>query len=286
VRIWYQSYVDYENGKTYWDRLRKHLETVVDPGTTVDIKGITPHDSYAHALVEMRCAREVICNAVRAEREGYDAFVIGHFQDAGLYEARSAVGIPVVALGEASMLYSCQLGQRSGIVTINTRYIPWFHHQIRKYGLERRVSGVHAMRFEPGQILKAYESQQLADEVARLFAEQARPLVASGVDVLIPGGGIPMLLFSAIRGHAVDGAPVINGIPIVVKMAEMAVKLRRLSGLGVSRVSDYIQPPIEILEEFLTHPKGLGGRRPPHVPSPSDLGMRVAIQTPAACARP
>jgi Asp/Glu/hydantoin racemase len=89
VRIWYQSFVDYENGKTYWDRLRKHLEAVVDPGTTVDIKGITPHDSYAHALVEMRCAREVICNAVRAEREGYDAFVIGHFQDAGLYEARS-----------------------------------------------------------------------------------------------------------------------------------------------------------------------------------------------------
>ncbi len=105
MRIWYQSYVDYENGKTYWDRLRKHLEAVVDPGTTVDIKGITPHDSYSHALVEMRCAREVICNAVRAEREGYDAFVIGHFQDAGLYEARSAVGIPVVALGEASMLY-------------------------------------------------------------------------------------------------------------------------------------------------------------------------------------
>ena len=49
MRIWYQSYVDYENGKTYWDRLRKHLEAVLDPGTTVDIKGITPHDSYAHA---------------------------------------------------------------------------------------------------------------------------------------------------------------------------------------------------------------------------------------------
>jgi hypothetical protein len=138
VRIWYQSYVDYENGRTYWDRLRAHLAAVVDPETTVDIKGITPHDSYAHALVEMRCAREVICNAVRAEREGYDAFVIGHFQDAGLYETRSAVSIPVVALGEASMLYSCQLGQRIGIVTINTRYIPWFHHQIKKYGLERR----------------------------------------------------------------------------------------------------------------------------------------------------
>ena len=25
MRIWYQSYVDYENGKIYWDRLRAHL---------------------------------------------------------------------------------------------------------------------------------------------------------------------------------------------------------------------------------------------------------------------
>ena len=61
------------------------------------------------------------------------------------------------ALGEASMLYACQLGQRTGIVTINPRFIPWFHHQIGKYGLEKRVTGVHAMTFEPGQILKAYE---------------------------------------------------------------------------------------------------------------------------------
>jgi Asp/Glu/hydantoin racemase len=257
MRIWYQSFVDYEHGKTYWDRLGAHLKSIVDPGTEVDIKGITPHDSYAHPLVEMRCAREVICNAVRAEREGYDAFVIGHFQDAGLYEARSVVKIPVVSLGEGSMLYSCQLGQNIGIITINPRFIPWHQHQIIKYGLERRVTGVHAMQFEPGQILKAYESQKLADEVAHLFHDQGKPLVARGCDVLIPGGGIPMLLFASIRDHVVDGAPVVNGIPIVVKMAETAVKLRRLSGLGVSRVSDYIQPPPEVIEEFMTHPKGL-----------------------------
>lgn len=42
----------------------------------------------SHGLLHrplLQRAREVICNAVRAEREGYDAFVIGHFQDAGLY---------------------------------------------------------------------------------------------------------------------------------------------------------------------------------------------------------
>jgi allantoin racemase len=60
-----------------------------------------------------------------------------------------------------------------------------------------------------------------------------------------------------LQGHSVEGAPVINGIPIVVKLAETAVKLRRLTGLGVSRVSDFVKPPAEIIEEFRSHPKGL-----------------------------
>ena len=257
MKIWYQSYVDYEHGAEYWDELRKHLDAIIDPGTEIDIKGITPHDNYAHAIVEFRCAREVICNAVKAEREGYDAFIIGHFQDAGLYEARSVVDIPVLGMGEASMLHSCQLGQRSGIVTINRRFIPWFHHQIGKYGLKERVTGVHAMDFEPGQILSAFGSDERLEGVRALFEAQAKPLVAQGVDVLIPGGGIPMLLFSQLNDHRVDGAPVINGIPIVVKMAEMAVKLRQMTGLGISRTSDYVKPPLEIIEEFMAHPKGL-----------------------------
>lgn len=257
MKIWYQSYVDYENGATYWDELRKHLNDITDEGTEIVVHGITPHDSYAHPIVEFRCAREVICNAIQAEREGYDAFIIGHFQDAGLYEARSVVDIPVVALGEASMLYSCQLGQKLGIVTINTRYIPWFHHQIGKYGLRERVTGVHAMSFEPGQILAAFGSEERLAEVERLFQEQGKPLVAQGVDVIIPGGGIPMLLLSQRPGINIAGAPIVNGIPIAVKMAEMAVKLGKISGLGVSRSADFIKPPPEVIQEFMTNPKGL-----------------------------
>jgi Asp/Glu/hydantoin racemase len=257
MKIWYQSYVDEEHGAIYGQHLREHLDAIVDKGTQVDIKGISPHDSYAHPIVEFRCAREVICNAVQAEREGYDAFVIGHFQDAGLYEARSVTDLPVISLGEASMLYACQLGQRSGIVTINPRFIPWFHHQIGKYGLGERVTGVHAMSFQPGQMLEAFGDGNKTEQVRKLFADQGAPLVEQGVDVLIPGGGIPMLLFSGFKDHNINGAPVLNGISITVKMAEMAVKLKLATGLGVSRTSDYVKPPPEVLEEFMTHPKGL-----------------------------
>ena len=257
MKLWYQSYVDYENGAAYWDALKAHLDDIVDEGTEVHIKGITPFDSYAHAVVEWRCAREMIVNAVAAERAGYDAFIVGHFQDSGLYEVRSMVNIPVIALGEATMLYACQLGQRSGLVTMNRRFIPGHQHQIRKYGLEHRVTGVHAMTFEPGQILAAIGNAEKLSNVKALFEEQGRALVEAGCDILIPAGGIPMLAFSGIKDHRVGHAPVINGIPIVVKMAEMAVKLRQMTGLGVSRVSDYVKAPDHVIEEFLTHPKGL-----------------------------
>lgn len=257
MKIWYQSYVDYENGKSYWDALGEHLDDSSDKNTQIDIRGITPFDSYAHPLVEFRCAREMICNAVQAEKEGYDAFIVGHFQDAGLYEARTVVDIPIIALGEATMLYSCQLGQRLGIVTINPRFIPWFHHQIAKYGLKERVTGVHSMTFEPGQILNAYGSEEKAEAVKLLFEEQGIPLVKAGIDVIIPGGGIPMLLFSKFNNHNIDMAPVINGIPITVKMAEMAVSLKRQTGQGISRTSDYVKAPNHVINEFLTNPKGL-----------------------------
>jgi hypothetical protein len=49
----------------------------------------------------------------------------------------------------------------------------------------------------------------------------------------------------------------VNGIPIRGEDGGDPVKLRRLSGLGVSRVSDFVKPPAEIIEEFMTHPKGL-----------------------------
>jgi allantoin racemase len=257
MKIWYQSYVDEENGADYWARLRPHLAESSMLDSEIVVHGITPFDSYAHPLVEFRCAREMICNAIRAEREGYDAFIVGHFQDAGLYEARSAVDIPVIALGEATMLQACQMGQRIGIVTINPRFIPWFHHQIGKYGLRERIVGVDSMVFEPGQILAAYGDAEKAEEVRRLFEGQARPLVQKGIEVLIPGGGIPMLLFSEFHDHNVDTAPVLNGIPIAVKMAEMAVSLKRQTGQGVSRTGDYVRAPGHVIEEFLSHPKGL-----------------------------
>ena len=255
MKLWYQSYVDDELGGIYLDRLKAHLDDVRAGHTTVDVIGLTPPDSYAHPVVEFRCARQVVKNAVQAERDGYDAFLVGHIQDSGLWEARAMVDIPVLGLGESLFLHACTLGMNIGIVTINPRFVPGFYHQIRKYALEHRVRGVHAMRFEndfqPGDFMRGFESPSTYEAVKAAFVRQAEPLVADGMEVIVPGGGIPMLLFARERDFHVAGAPVLNGIPILLKSTELAVELKRLNGTTVSRTADFAKPPPEIIQEFL-----------------------------------
>lgn len=255
IRIWYQSYLDTDSGGAYWNKLAAHLASVAEGTTQIDIHGISPPDSFAHPIMEWRCAREMICNAVQAERAGYDAFIVGHFQDAGLYEARATVDIPVLGLGETSMFHACQLGQRLGLVTFKPAYIPWFHHQIARYGLKERIAAIHPMPVDASLIDAAMRSEARPQELYRHFEVQVQPLLAQGADVLIPTGGGPMMLMGGLK--QVGGAPLVDGTLIAVKMAEVAVKLKRLTGLSTSRVGEFAKAPPHVIQEFLTHPKGL-----------------------------
>lgn len=255
IRIWYQSFVDEENGGTYWNRLRAHVSGIAEPTTTIDINGITPYDSYVHPLVEWRCGREMISNAIRAEREGYDAFIVGHFQDTGLYEAKAAVDIPVIGLGEASMLYACTLGQRIALVSLKHGYEPWFRHQIAKYGLQSRVVGMHRLHIEAELYAAAWTDPEKTKALYDALRPQLEAIVAEGAEVLIPSGGGPATLLSSIG--RISDAPVLDGVAVAIKMAETAVSLRDLSGLAVSRSGEFRQAPGAVIEEFLAHPRGL-----------------------------
>jgi len=123
ARIWYQSFVHPIEQKPYIERLQAYLDEAASPGMTFEVHGLDPPDRHFHPLTEFRCAAQTIRNALEAERAGYDAFVIGHFQEPGLLEVRGAVDIPVIGLGEASMLAALSMGRRLGLVTIDPAFV-------------------------------------------------------------------------------------------------------------------------------------------------------------------
>jgi allantoin racemase len=252
ARIWYQSFVDPAEQRPYIARLEEYLKGYADPSVCFEVHGISPPDRYLNPLTEFRCAAQVIRNAIQAEQQGYDAFVIGHFQEPGLIECRTALEMPVIGLGEATMLYACTLGRTFGLVTINPVFIPWHRDQIIRLGLSGRAIGVRAIDTQVATYMQAFQEEKVYAQVKEEFCREVLPLVDEGAEVIIPAGGLPMLLFAREKNFTVRGAVVLNGIAVIAAMAELALKLFRQTGIAVSRKGMFAKALPEAIQEFLT----------------------------------
>jgi allantoin racemase len=110
---------------------------------------------------------------------------------------------------------------------------------------------VRAIKVDLPGFMSAFTNEADYSKVRANFVDQVRPLVAAGAEVIIPAGGLPMLLFARERPFLIDGALVLNGIAVVAKAAEMALSLHRLTGSVVSRRGSYAKASPEAIEEFL-----------------------------------
>jgi len=254
-RIWAQGATDQVGHRNYLVQLLPHIKACTDPDFEIEFKTMTPSITTVHALSEFRFSREVIRGAIQAEREGYDVFFMNHFQDVGLYEARAVVKIPVLGLGEATLLHACTMGRKLGLLAINPAFIPAHNDQIYRYGLQQRTAGIRSLVANISDYMEAFTSPAKKSELQAIFEREARRLIDDGADVIVPTGGIPMMLFGNEPDANIDGAPIVNGVTVVIKAAEMAVKLKRLGLPVASRIpqSGFALPSTLTLEEFLHH---------------------------------
>ena len=247
-KIWFQGATDRVHMAPYIGKVEAHLKEILEPNFSATFHTTTPPATTTHAITEFRIARNLIRNAVEAERQGYAAMAITHFQDAGLMEVKSVVDIPVLGLGETTLFHACTLGRKLGLVTINPVFIPWHEEQVIRYGLQQRVVGVRAVNATVKDFIDAFASQDAFQRLKPVWEKECRALLDAGADVIVPAGGLPMMLFG---GSEMDGAPVVNGITLIAKSAEMAIKLRKLGAARVSRRSNFVKPPEKALKEFL-----------------------------------
>jgi Asp/Glu/hydantoin racemase len=262
MRIWWQSFVDDVQGGAYLERLGAYLNEIADPGTEVRVVGMTPPDRGFGRLTEFRCAALAIDNALEAAAQDYDAFALGHFQDSGLYEARSAVEIPVVGLGEASLHWAARLGRNIALVSIDPVFERLHLEQADLYGLGGRVTHVTGLGLVVEDFAPAFAGEPGAlDALLDRFRALVLPLVDDGADVVVPAGGLPGLLLAGEHGLTVGHAPVVNCIAVTLKETEVAVKLRELTGVGPSRGPSFALAPPESVEDFRRF--AAGGRDEP-----------------------
>jgi len=156
MKIWFQGATDRAQMAPYIRKVEAHLRKVLERGTRFTFNSTTPPATTTHALTEYRIGAAFVRGAVEAERQGYDAMAITHFQDAALAEVKSVAGIPVLGLGETTLFHACTLGRKLGLVTINPVFIPWHEDQVIRYGLQNRVVGVRAVDARVSDFINAF----------------------------------------------------------------------------------------------------------------------------------
>ena len=253
MKLWYQSLARHDRFRSYAPVLREIIEKVAEPGTKVDVHGVTRSGGVADqywffGFLDMR---DVLSNFIRAEAEGYDAFLIGNIEDPGLYEGREMTRFPVLGLFETSLHLACMMGHKFGLVTMSEKFTPRILEKVRRYGLDQRLGAVHFMKVERLLSLdEAYTDKEERDRLLEQFVDAAEKTAKEGAEVIIPAGGVVMALLAYAGLYRVRDVPILNGITTLIKMGEMAVRLDKIMGGFTSKRNMFAPPPPHVLEEI------------------------------------
>jgi allantoin racemase len=234
--------------------LRQILDQVKDPGTEIEVHGITKIGGFAdqYRYLEYLETGEVMENVHTAMERGFDAFLIGNIADPGLRECREIANFPVLGLCETSLHVACMMGANFSLVTINEKFTPRIVENVVHYGLKERLAAVHRMKVD--RILNlddGFENADVQRDLIGQFQAAAKSCTDAGAEVVIAAGGVVMALLAHAGVYTTpSGAPILNGITTLVKMGEMAVKLDKImGGTFTSKRLQYAPPgPDQIAE--------------------------------------
>jgi Asp/Glu/hydantoin racemase len=252
MKLWHQSFAQLDKLPGYVAAIREHLDKVASPGTVIDMHGMLPGThatmqpgkDIGYPYIQHMHSLQFLDSVRQAEREGYDAYLLSTIPDPYLQIAQSIVDIPVVGMGFSCMHTAAFLGRKFGIVTFIKEMPPLYQDNIRKYGLERLGGPVRHLGLYFDDVQAGFQDPA---PVVEQFTRVVRTMIEEdGIDVVIPGE-LPLHLMLQRAGvQRIDETPVIDGLAVTVKAAEMLVGLRRTSGMTVTRQNYFYAKPADV----------------------------------------
>jgi allantoin racemase len=247
MRIWVQVFSSRERNPNFHSALEEHLRSVVDPGVRIEVHGtrkggLGEQFRFFQAIDTPDIVENILkCRSARGD-QAYDAFVSLNSTDPALYEAREVLDIPVLGFLETTTLAACMMGRTFSLVTPNPKFSISYTQKLELYGLTKRLASIEAMDVPHlPDYRNAFLDSAAHERVMQEFDGAARRAVAAGAEVIIPCGSHAVL--QARRAmREIEGALIMDGLAVLIKMAETAVKLRTIMGTFVSRKLLYQTP--------------------------------------------
>ncbi len=250
MKIWIQS--SSTLGATplwepYEKNLREYCNKICREGNEVVPYGVPRrHEKqrlypYFHELNQ----NLVIENAIRAQKEGYDAFCVNCAGDPAHKEIKNVVDIPVVQLLESMLHFAYMMGTRFAFLVYESNAIIRHYELVREYGLTERMINPIVFDVVHSDLPKGFKNPE---PLIKAMMPAAEKMVEQGAEVLIPTCGCLSLVLATHNIRRVKGAPILDGTALVIKIAEMLVDLKKL-GLERSTANLSMKPTREELAE-------------------------------------
>lgn len=206
---------------------------LIGPGFAVGEVTLARRQSMLNDLDRTIMELTFVEAGIRAEKEGYDAIYISPVADYGMRQLRSAVSIPVIGAGQATMQVAAGLGGRFAIVTVWPPILkPAYERQLAEYGFTGLCSGLHFVTSdtelpvmvgsEDGEVYAMGKTRRgaLVDRIERT----ARKALEDGASSIVLG----CTCMSPIHEELVarlGGAVVLDPLVTGYKYAEMTLSL-------------------------------------------------------------
>jgi Asp/Glu/hydantoin racemase len=243
TRILYLSMSNATYSANYFPFLRDYVDRVAAPGTSIEIRGTRVGRIDSFRFFEALDTVSILDSALEAQEQGFDAVAIGNILDPGLRDARSMVDVPVLGLGETSMLTASMMGSKFALIAVNPYFSARFEENVATYGLSGRLASIQSMALTPHELDACFVDGADKTKAIESFLEASRAGLRAGAEVIIPAGGRLTAFLNANGIREVNGAAVLDGTATLVAMTEAAVRIRQATGTFVSRQRLYARAP-------------------------------------------
>jgi allantoin racemase len=247
--------------KMYESLLIRNCSLAKTPDTEITIRllrsGLNRLHEFAYSHLHYLNDREVFEAVLQGEKDGFDAVIVYCFSDPALEEMRQALRIPVIGLGQSSMMVASLMGARFGLVAMSAASTARNEQLARKYGFFDKI--ISPIRPLPLPLAEQEKSILNAGPGIDAFRQVAREYIQDGAEVLIAACGALNLVLKFCPGcpelpdglSELDGVPIVDSVSAAVKLAEMLVEFKMAGIPWISRKGAYSQPAEEITAEAI-----------------------------------
>jgi len=196
------------------------VSKVISDATEVHVTNLPGAPTSIETYYDSAKVASLVVDAiVKAEMEGYNAAVIGCFEDPGLDASRELVSIPVLGIGETSIIIASILGKRIAIISTGRNSRAVYERKMIEMGLYRKLA------YSCGIELPVLKLDEDRETVIKLLVDEAENAIKNfGAEIIVLGCGGMIGLHDKLQ--EILKVPVIDPLLSTIKVAELIVDLK------------------------------------------------------------